>query len=56
MEQDKDDDNDVLKEMVKTLDELPTEVLRQLLKNLDELEEYNRTHPDEEFDDDEEDE
>lgn len=36
---------DVLRDMVKTLDELPTEVLEQLLKNLEEIEEYEKTHP-----------
>lgn len=36
---------DVLKDMIKTLDELPTEVLEQLAKNLDEIDEYNRNHP-----------
>ena len=44
---------DVLKEMVQTLDELPTDVLKQLLQNLEEVEEYNKTHP---YDEDEEDE
>lgn len=37
-----------LKDMIKTLDELPTDVLEQLAQNLDELEEYSNTHsPDE---------
>ena len=36
---------DTLKDMIKTLNELPTDVLEQLLKNLDEVEEYNKTHP-----------
>ena len=44
------EDEKELKEMVKNLNELPTEVLEQLLKNLDEVEEYNKAHP-EEFDD-----
>jgi len=44
---------DVLKNMVKNLNELPTEVLEQLLKNLNEIEEYNKAHP-EEFDGDDE--
>lgn len=38
---------DILRDMVKTLDELPTEVLEQLLKNLEEIEEYEKTHPSE---------
>lgn len=45
-------DSDTLKEMVEALDELPTDVLRQLLQNLEELEEYNKTHPYDEDDDD----
>ena len=36
--------DDVLKEMVANLNELPTEVLEQLLKNLDEIEKYNKAH------------
>lgn len=36
-----------LKNMVQSLNELPTDVLKQLVENLDELEEYNATHPDE---------
>ncbi len=42
----------VLKDMISTLNELPTDVLRQLAENLDEVEEYNKTHP---LDDDDED-
>ena len=37
--------DETLKEMVSSLNELPTEVLEQLLKNLDEIEEYNKNHP-----------
>ena len=35
----------VLKDMISTLNELPTDVLRQLAENLDEVEEYNKAHP-----------
>jgi len=48
---------DVLKEMVANLNELPTDVLKQLLNNLEEIEEYNKNHPEEledDFDEDEE--
>lgn len=38
---------DVLKDMVKNLNELPTDVLEQLLKNLNDIEEYNKAHPEE---------
>ena len=34
-----------LRDMVSSLNELPTEVLDQLLKNLEAIEEYNRKHP-----------
>ena len=47
---------DVLRDMIKTLNELPTDVLEQLVSNLDEIEEYNKTHPYDEDDDDYEDE
>ena len=43
--------SDELKEMVAALNELPTDVLEQLLKNLEEIEEYNKTHPLDEDDD-----
>ena len=36
--------NDVLKDMVSSLNELPTEVLEQLLKNLEEIEAYEKAH------------
>lgn len=54
--EDDDDEStgDVLKDMVRELDALPTDVLKQLLQNLEELEEYNATHPydeDDDFDD-----
>lgn len=39
--------NDTLKEMVSSLNELPTEVLTQLLKNLEDIEAYNKEHPEE---------
>lgn len=38
---------EVLKGMVKDLNELPTDVLKQLLSNLDEIEAYNKAHPEE---------
>ena len=37
--------NDVLKDMVRSLNELPTDVLQQLLDNLDAIEKYNKEHP-----------
>ena len=37
----------VLKDMVSSLNELPTEVLEQLLKNLEAIEAYNKAHPEE---------
>ncbi len=40
----------ILKNMISNLNELPTDVLEQLLKNLDKIEEYNRNHKDEDFD------
>ena len=39
--------NDVLKDMVRSLNELPTDVLQQLLDNLDAIEKYNKEHPEE---------
>ena len=39
--------NDVLKDMVHALDELPTDVLQQLLDNLEAIEKYNKEHPEE---------
>ena len=36
---------DDLKDMIKTLNELPTEVLEQLVNNLEEIEAYNADHP-----------
>ena len=42
---------DVLKDMIKNLDELPTDVLKQLLHNHDEIEKYNKEHPEEIYDD-----
>lgn len=51
------DTEDVLKEMVENLNELPTDVLKQLLSNLEEIEEYNKNHPEEleeDYDEDEE--
>ena len=36
--------DDTLRSMVSSLNELPTDVLDQLLKNLEAIEEYNRTH------------
>ena len=39
--------NDTLKEMVSSLNELPTDVLAQLLKNLEDIEAYNKEHPEE---------
>lgn len=47
------DEEEVLKDMVENLNELPTDVLKQLLSNLEEIEEYNKNHP-EEIEDDEE--
>lgn len=41
------DSEEVLKGMVKDLNELPTDVLKQLLSNLDEIEAYNKAHPEE---------
>ena len=41
----------ILKEMVENLNELPTEVLQQLLDNLNEIEAYNKAHPEELEDD-----
>lgn len=38
---------DILKEMVENLNELPTDVLQQLLDNLNEIEAYNKEHPEE---------
>lgn len=42
---------DELKDMVKALDELPTDVLKQLLQNLEDIEKYNKEHPEELNDD-----
>lgn len=39
--------NDVLKDMVHSLNELPTDVLQQLLDNLEAIEKYNKEHPEE---------
>lgn len=39
--------DDVLKDMVQSLNELPTDVLQQLLDNLNEIEKYNKEHPEE---------
>ncbi|MBQ7243045.1 MAG: hypothetical protein IJS52_02455 [Bacilli bacterium] len=39
--------NDVLKDMVRSLNELPTDVLQQLLDNLEAIEKYNKEHPEE---------
>ena len=39
--------NDVLKDMVQSLNELPTDVLQQLLDNLEAIEKYNKEHPEE---------
>ena len=36
-----------LKDMVSSLNELPTDVLEQLLKNLEDIEAYNKAHPEE---------
>jgi len=36
---------DELKEMVKSLNELPTDVLEKLLRNLNEIDKYNKEHP-----------
>ncbi len=33
-----------LKDMINTLNELPTDVLQQLVKNLNDIDEYNATH------------
>ena len=41
----------ILKEMVENLNELPTDVLQQLLDNLNEIEAYNKEHPEELEDD-----
>ena len=41
----------ILKDMVQNLDELPTDVLKQLYENLEKIEEYNKTHPEEIYDD-----
>lgn len=42
--------DDVLKDMVQNLNELPTEVLQQLLDNLEAIEKYNKEHPEEIYD------
>ena len=39
--------SDVLKDMVHSLNELPTDVLQQLLDNLEAIEKYNKEHPEE---------
>lgn len=44
----------ILKGMVENLNELPTDVLQQLLDNLNEIEAYNKEHPEELEDNDEE--
>ena len=39
--------NEILKDMEKNLNELPTDVLNQLLANLEEIDSYNKSNPDE---------
>lgn len=41
---------ELLKEFVENLNDLPTDVLEQLLQNIEDTEAYNKAHP-EEFDD-----
>ena len=38
--------DDTLRDMVSSLNELPTDVLDQLLKNLEAIEAHNKAHPD----------
>lgn len=46
-ENDEASSEDILKEMVSDLNELPTDVLKQLLSNLEEIDAYNKEHPEE---------
>lgn len=40
----------LLTEFVQNLNDLPTDILKQILSNLEEVEQYNKSHP-EEFND-----